>query len=369
MSGSESAGYQVRIAPSSDGSGKRGPPEHSPREAMERWLDKLRVDKAESTISSYEYRLKHLIEWCEAEGITSIGELNGWILDKYEIHRRSEGMKRISLNKELGTVENFLEYCAKLGLVDESLPEKVDPPDITKEDQVDETRLHAEDARQLLSALDNNHEDRHSRKHALLAVTWYVGCRLGGMQALDLEHYNSDDQTLEFVHNSEQDTPLKNGTSGERIVALQDEVCEILDGYIAKNRLDGIYDDFGRAPLFPSEQGRLSKNGLRSDVYMATYACIHSPCPHGNDSATCEFIGHSDSSKCPSSRSPHQVRTGSITWQLNQGVPIEVVAKRVNASVRTIKQHYDKPDKREEMEKRRRSHIDGLSLDKGGGEE
>ncbi|QLG27721.1 hypothetical protein HUG10_09220 [Halorarum halophilum] len=46
-------------------------------------------------------------------------------------------------------------------------------------------------------------------------------------------------------------------------------------------------------------------------------------------------------SKCPSSRSPHKIRSGSITWQLNCGVPPEIVAERVNASVSTIKSHYD----------------------------
>ena len=60
------------------------------------------------------------------------------------------------------------------------------------------------------------------------------------------------------------------------------------------------------------------------------------------------------------------MRTGSITWQRNQGVPADVVAKRVNASVRVIEQHYEKPDKREEMEKRRRPYIDDLSLGEGG---
>jgi hypothetical protein len=58
------------------------------------------------------------------------------------------------------------------------------------------------------------------------------------------------------------------------------------------------------------------------------------------------------------SRSPHQVRIGSITWQLNRGIPREVVVERVKTSVQILKRHYDQPTKREELEERRRHHLD-----------
>jgi hypothetical protein len=103
-------------------------------------------------------------------------------------------------------------------------------------------------------------------------------------------------------------------------------------------------------------------------MYLGTLPCLHSPCPHGNDPETCDYVDYSKASKCPSSRSPHQVRTGSITWQLNRGVPIEVVAERVNTSVRTLKRHYDQPTKREELEERRRQYVDRLNFDDTGGD-
>jgi len=92
----------------------------------------------------------------------------------------------------------------------------------------------------------------------------------------------------------------------------------------------------------------------------------HTDCPHGDERETCEYGDVSHATKYPSSRSPHQVRTGSITWQLNRGVPIQVVAERVNTSVRTLKEHYDQPTKLEELEERRRPHIDRLDFDEGG---
>ncbi|MFW5978084.1 MAG: hypothetical protein ACOCP2_02465, partial [Halohasta sp.] len=60
--------------------------------------------------------------------------------------------------------------------------------------------------------------------------------------------------------------------------------------------------------------------------------------------------------------SPHPIRTGAITYLLNQGWPPEDVSERVDATVETIEQHYDKADPerrrqrlRNRMEERRRS--------------
>jgi hypothetical protein len=103
-------------------------------------------------------------------------------------------------------------------------------------------------------------------------------------------------------------------------------------------------------------------------MYLATVPCLHSECPHGNDPETCEFLEYSKASQCPSSRSPHQVRTGAITWMRNRGVPVDVVAARANASVSMIEKHYDKPDYIEEMEKRRRPFLDKLDFDDNEGD-
>jgi hypothetical protein len=104
-------------------------------------------------------------------------------------------------------------------------------------------------------------------------------------------------------------------------------------------------------------------------MYLATQPCLHSDCPHGKERETCEWADYSLGSKCPSSRSPHQVRTGSITWQLHRGLPLKAVAERVNTSVRVLKKHYDHADRREELEERRREHVDRLAFGEGGGGE
>jgi site-specific recombinase XerD len=340
-------------------------PDLSPREALERWLGKLRASKAESTVSAYYYQLIHFVRFCEEQNIDPIRALNGWDIETYETRRRQEGLKTISLNKEAHTLKSFLEYCARVELVDESLPEKVAPPDVPKVERVDETRLHTEQARALL----DYHEtaDYASRAHALLALVWYTGARLGAIRGLDLRDYDSDAQLVEFHHRPDEGTPLKNDVDGERAIGLPPAVCDLLDVYIEEHRHD-VHDDAGRSPLLTSSVGRPVRNTVRAWMYLATVPCLHTACPHGNDPETCDFLTQTTASQCPSSRSPHQVRTGSITWQLNRGIPTEVVAKRVNTSVRILERHYDQPTKREELEQRRRPHLDRLGFEDDGGD-
>lgn len=360
-SGSEldAQNYEIRIAGTTDGGDRV--PNLSPREALERWLNKLRVSRAESTVSAYHYRLKHFVEWCEDEGIESINEVSGWDIESYETDRREKGLEPVTLNNELGTLENFFEYCARIELVDENLPKKVDPPTLTYSDQVNKTRLTTDEAQALLKYYRNDPDNKGTRAHTLLALAWYTGARLGALRGLDIEDYDREEQYIEFVHRSQQNTPLKNGPDGERIVGLPEHVCEVVDIYLRNHRLEA-FDDFGRRPLLASQLGRASQNAVRAWMYLATVPCLHSPCPHGNDPETCDFLDYSAASQCPSSRSPHQVRTGSVTWQLNQGIPPERVSERVNTSIEVLLRHYDQESKLEEMRERRRPYLDRLSF-------
>lgn len=354
--------YEIEVAGSTDGGDRV--PDLSPREALERWLNKLRVSKRESTVSAYHYRLKHFIEWCEDEPVETTEELTGWDVESYEAHRRQLGIEPITLSNELKTLRAFFEYCARVEIVDEDLPEKVDPPTLEKSDQVNDVRLSTERAKTLLDHYETS-DAYGTRAHVLLALEWYTGARLGALRGLDLEDYNPDEQYLEFRHRPRKDTPLKNGEDGERIVGLPGSVCDVVDTYLTKHRLEA-FDDYGRKPLLTSQLGRPSTNAVRAWTYLATVPCLHSDFPHGEEPATCEYLDYSKASKCPSSRPPHAVRTGSITWQLNRGIPPERVSERVNTSVEVLLKHYDQPDRLEEMRERRQPYLDRLAF---GGEE
>lgn len=336
-------------------------PDLTPQEAVDRWLRNRKPGVTDQTLSTFRYRLKLFVDWCEREGIDEINDIGGWDVDEYQLERADEA-KKITLNKELGTLRQFLEYCHNIGLVEETVPKAVEQPSVTKQDRVREVKLDSVEAEGLLAHFRTAPSQRATRGHALLEVLWHVGCRVGGVHSLDVRDFDADEQFLRFEHRPETGTTLKKGLDGERYVGLLDEPTRMLQAYLEHARED-ISDEYGRQPLFPSREGRPQKATLRNWTGLATVPCAHRECPHGNQPQSCEWLSQSKVSQCPSSRAPHHVRSGSITWQLSRGVPIEVVAKRVNASVDTIETYYDQEDPRRELEHRRRTHLSNLQLD------
>ncbi|WP_255681695.1 tyrosine-type recombinase/integrase [Natrinema sp. SYSU A 869] len=337
------------------------PEDMTPREAWHRYLDGRRTEITEETASTYHYRLKLFVEWCEENDIETVSELNGWVLDQYESARSGEGIAATTLHNEMETIEKFVEYLERIEAVDDGLADRVNIPDVPTDQKSRETKLETDRALELIRYYRSS-EQAGSRNHALLEVAWHTGARLGGLRALDLRDFDASEQTLEFVHRPETDTQLKNKHNGERIVGIRDGVAETLQRYIGSDRWDK-HDDHGRQPLFSSLQGRPSTNTIRGWMYTATFPCVHGSCPHGHDPDDCEFRSHTHASKCPSSRAPHHVRTGSITWHQDRSVPREVTAERVNASQDVIDQFYDKATKRERMELRRRPHLEKLEIE------
>ena len=333
----------------------------TPREAWQRYLDGRRTEITDESASTYHYRLKLFVEWCEENEVETVSELTGWVLDQYENSRSGEGVAATTLHNEMETLQSFVEYLERIEAVDDGLADRVNIPDVPDDEKSRETKLETDRAIALLQHYRSS-EQAGYRNHALLEVAWHTGARLGGIRALDLRDFDASEQLLEFVHRPETETPLKNKRHGERVVALRDGVAKTLRQYIQSERWDK-HDDHGRQPLFTSTQGRPSTNTMRAWMYAATFPCVRGPCPHGHDPETCEFRSHTHASKCPSARAPHHVRTGSITWHQDRGVPREVTAERVNASQNVIDRYYDKATKRERMELRRRPHLEKLEIE------
>ncbi|QLD84585.1 site-specific integrase [Natronomonas halophila] len=335
----------------------------SPEEAAQRWIDKRRDDLREASLSTLHYRTKEFVEWCAENDIESMAELTPWDIDDFEADRRAE-ISTISMNNQLGTVQDWLEWCASRGLVDENVAEAVDPPTVTKEEQSSDIKLDAEDAIPQIRWYRQSSE-YGSRKHVVLELMWHIGCRLGAVRGLDLRDYVADAESeeyyLDFRHRPESGTPLKNGSDGERPVGLRPTVADVVETYIDENRKERR-DDFGRDPLLTTQYGRISKNSVRMAAYFGTAPCWRTTCPHDREDRNCEWWHNNGIAKCPSTRSPHQIRTGSITWQLNQGIPMEVVAKRANVSPEILRRHYDKSDPLEELRQRRQPHLEKLDI-------
>lgn len=345
-----------------------------PREALEMWVDRQHAEKSKGTVKSYFYRVRQFVDWLDEQGIENLNDLTGRDVFRYDSARRAEGLSKSALNNQLGTIKLFLRFCADIEAVPPELPAKVDVPTLSKAERANEEKLSANRAETILENLKRY--DFASRDHALLLLAWHTGARLGALRSLDLRDCYLTDDDLErlaheddldpedldavcvpfvyYRHRPESDTPLKNALDGERPVGLSTDVGELLREYIRINRPD-VEDEHGRKPLFSSRKGtgRMSKGAIRSRFNIITQPCRYGICPHDCDVETCEAREHGYESRCPSARSPHRIRTGSITYHRDEGWPPEVLAERVNATPEVIRIHYDKPDLLRRMESRR----------------
>lgn len=330
----------------------------SPEEGVEMYLDHRRGSLRDRTLQAQHYRLKLLLDWFGERGITNLNDLSGRDLAEFHRHRRKvDGVAETTIRGNSYTYRSFLEYCEAIEAVEPDLSAKMLIPELDKYELKRDHRLDPDRVEDVLAHLDRF--AYASRVHVTLALLLHVGCRLGGLRALDVDDYCSDEQFVEFAHRPETGTPLKNGRDGERLVHLSEEVVEIVDDYVAVNRPD-VTDEHGRRPLVATRYGRASESAVRQSVYRVFRPCTRTgECPHDRVIDECEAFDTGRASRCPSSRAPHDVRSAAIMRMRRLDVPPDVVSERVNATREVIELHYDERDERERMEQRRK-HLEDL---------
>lgn len=173
-----------------------------------------------------------------------------------------------------------------------------------------------------------------------------------GLNLCDVE-VDTDEPGLNLMHRPDEGCPLKNDESGERWIAITQSVARVVRDYIEGPRND-VVDEYGREPLLTTTAGRPTVSTLRDNLYCVTRPCWRGEeCPHDRDPEECEATFYKRASKCPSSRSPHDVRSGRVTAYAREDVPRRVVSDRLNASEEILDKHYDRRSKRERANQRR----------------
>lgn len=341
------------------------PGDFNPTAAAEYWINKRKIDHTENTIHSNRKDLKPFTVWCDENDIERVGDLTAWIIEQYDsyAHER-EDWSGITVKNKLQTLKQFLEFLGEKGAFDGYLHPAVTIPDLPRSQEVNSEKWDKTDALPQIQFMRNSPKWFGTFEHAVIEVAWFTARRVQAISGLDLLDYirepDKDDPAdgpfIDFHHRGDQGTRLKNELDSEDPVEISEDVCDVLDHYIARERNDKR-DKNGREPLFTTRQGRASIAKIRGAIYIATQPCIRIACPHGENAKKCEYRNRDHASKCPSSRSPHRIRTGSIQWQLDEGIAPEDVSDRVDASVDTIRRHYDVPEDREKMENRRREYT------------
>lgn len=322
----------------------------TPLEVKGMYLDHRASELTEASIRTNRYQLNTFVEWCNENDVTDLRELDGRQLHQYRVWLQND-VERATLRSNLATVRMYLRFAEAIEAANEGLAETIMMP---SNDGARRTELiEPEQADELLAYLTKY--DYASRDHALFKLLWRTGMRIGGIRALDVSDYNSSEQYLEVHHRPNEGTRLKNGHSGQRMVALKDDTCLILDDYLKMNRRERE-DDYGRRPLFTTKKGRPSVATVRRTVYRLSRPCVYTQsCPHGRDESDCEAAQlYEHASKCPSSISPHPVRRGSITHFLLNEVPEKAVSERMDVSREVLDHHYDGRSQEQKMRQRRK---------------
>jgi site-specific recombinase XerD len=118
-----------------------GPRDLTPREARDMFLDKRRTGSTDLTVQTYHYRLTEFVRWCDEAEIDRITDLSGWDNDRFEAARRSGDLAPTTIRGSIVALKQLLDYCARIGAVDHDLPEKVDPPTLSKVEMSDDTKF------------------------------------------------------------------------------------------------------------------------------------------------------------------------------------------------------------------------------------
>ena len=331
----------------------------SPEEATAQYLEAIRTEKAASTVETREYQLGHFVRWADGQDITNVNSLDGRDVMEYRKWRREDGgLNNVTLRSQMSNIRHFLNFLGRIDAVPAELHEKVLLPSLDKYENRRDESISVERAQTILEHLERF--EYASRDHVLFTLLWKTGLRTGGVRAIDVDDYHPRKQSVEICHRPRTETPLKNKEGGERMIALNQRECSLMDDYLEHKRTDTT-DEYDREPLLTTTHGRIGKVTIRRTVYRLTRPCIYADvCPHGKEPSDCVARQNYDkASQCPSSVSAHPIRRGSITHHLDEDVPKTAVSDRMDVSPDIIDAHYDAASKEGKM-KRRRQYVEDL---------
>lgn len=334
----------------------RGPQQEAPDlsipEAVDLFIRRKQTDWKGETERTYRRDLGLFEEYADERDIEALDDLTRWNVGAFTDYLLDKDYARVTVAGRQKTAKTWLKYLEGQGLLPLGYHLAIETLKLDDDEETSDQQLAPEDARRLLSFYRESAEWRGTRRHAVFEVIWHVGCRSSGLRALDLDDYNPDTGDLKFRNRPETDTRLKRGKSHERNATLSEKPMEVLNLYLARERSD-IRDDHGRKPLFPTRQGRPVRGTVRGWMYLATQPCMAVECPHGKRRPNCEYVPRDKASSCPSTRPPHAIRRGSITWQRNLGFDADTVASRAAATPDVIRRYYDDPDYDDDLARRR----------------
>lgn len=246
----------------------------TPTDAVDWYLTEKRPEVSQATIYSHKSRLNHFLRWCDHSDLDDLNELTGRDLHRYKLWRREDGdINRVTLKTQMDTLRVFIQWCESVDAVEPDLSTKVQSPTLADGENQRDVLLDGDAADRILSYLAKY--EYATIEHVTLALLWQTKMRRGAVRTLDLDDYDCGQQTLTVRHRPETGTPIKNKQRGERVVAIDDALCALLDDWITDRRHDKT-DEHGREPLLTTTHGRPHGQTIQSAVYAVTRPCVYS---------------------------------------------------------------------------------------------
>lgn len=332
--------------------------------AVELFIARNRPNWKGETSRTYRKSLATFEEFAADEGLDTLSDLEQWKLGGFQDWLLHSDFAQVTVQSKQKQSRRWLKWLGEQGYIGNNIYKGISPLELDQKEQTSSDVMRAETIRRFLMFFRNSVKWRATRGHALLEVIGHTGARRSCIRALDLDDYDPNKGTLLFLNRSEKGTRLKQGDSHQRKVVLSEEPNEVLHEYIKRERYKR-HDDTGRQPLFTSMRGRPTKSTITNWLYEVTLPCNIQECPHSRQRHTCQWTAQQKACQCPSSTSPHPIRRGSITWQLNLGSSIEKVAKRAGTTPSVIRRYYDQPNFDEDL-RRRIADFDSIDVCKHG---
>jgi Site-specific recombinase XerD len=326
-----------------------------PDEALEKYLEhRANENVSQQTLKAHRYRLQHFIRWCEQEGIETLDELSVRDLTDFKHWRKEDGgLNNVTWHTQMTTFRVFIKWAGNYQAVEPGLGEMIEIPKMKPDEDARTETFSRERAEDILSYLEKF--EYASKRHALFALLWHTGIRVGAARSIDVGDFHRRDGYIELSHRPTKGTELKNGEKGQRPVALADPEVRILSDYIDENREDAT-EEYGCQPLFSTYHGRAHRNTLRDWIYKISRPCVYKQgfCPEDKEPEKCAARRSvSQIGKCPPAFSPHTIRRSSITMWLNEDVPKQAVSDRMNVNDEALEKHYDQRTEKDKMDQRK----------------
>ena len=109
-------------------------------------------------MQGHHYRTKHIVAWCEENGIDNLNDLTGRHLHQFRLwHMEEHDINQLSLRQHMCTLRVFLKWAASIEAVPENLYDKVMVPQVGRDERQRDDMLEADEARELLGYLSKYH--------------------------------------------------------------------------------------------------------------------------------------------------------------------------------------------------------------------